>query len=554
MMRKFALMSLLLFAGFAISQPRISEFVTGEAFINYDKIRQGSEFEVALVARIKEGYHIQAPKPPEGFIATTLTVEAPKGFSVIRVWYPPTEVKEMMGQKLPLYEGTQIFAALLKVDKSVKTGKVTLTVKLRYQACDDKSCYPPRTLTLTLPIEVVSPNTPVKSVNEEVFKKLPKDLKSVPEGHKGEKTGIAGSIGERISGALKSGSILGALILVFVGGLLMNLSPCVFPMIPIVIGYFGQQAEGRLIGRILLGASFLLGLVVMYATVGLVAALTRTMFGSFLQNPWVLLTVTVALLALALSMFGFFEFMTPQSAAAGFQKGVELVGAPKFLLKLAGAFLMGLLIGVVAAPCVGPAVVALLGAAPLLDPITLFLLFVVLALGLGLPYLLLAIFVSAARRLRSGAWNVWVNRLFGVILLAAAAYFGYQTAYAFGWLKSEHPWQPYSPQTFEVAVKEGKPVVIDFWATWCLACKELEHKTFSDPRVKEKLREFVTLQVDMTTGKDKIANEAYRRFKVRGLPTVVFIGRDGKERRDLRLEGFEPPESFLRRLEQVLQQ
>lgn len=333
----------------------------------------------------------------------------------------------------------------------------------------------------------------------------------------------------------------------------MNLSPCVFPMIPVVIGYFGQQTEGKLVGRVFLGLSFLLGLVAMYATVGLVAALTRTMFGSFLQNPWVLLSVTIVLFALSLSMFGVFEFMTPQSAAMGFQKGVELVGAPKFFIKVMGAFLMGLLIGVVAAPCVGPAVVALLGAAPLLDPLTLFLLFFVLALGLGLPYLLLAIFIGAARRLRSGAWNVWVNRFFGVLLLAAAVYFGYQTAYAFGWLKGEHPWQPYTPQALEAAIREGKPVVIDFWATWCLACKELEHKTFSNPKVKERLKEFVTLQVDMTTGKDRIANEAYSQFKVRGLPTVVFIGRDGKERRDLRLEGFEPPESFLRRLEQVLQ-
>ncbi len=552
-MRKFMWVLLLSLTGLALSQPKSREFLTGEVFLNFDKIRQGSQFKIALVVKIKEGYHIQAPKPPEGFIATTLTIEAPKGFSVLRVWYPPTETKELLGHKLPLYEGTQIFAALLRADKSVKVGRTTLTVKLRYQACDDKSCYPPQTLTLTLPVEIVPPSAPVKSVNDEIFKKLPKDLKGIPSEDEGKKQSFVSSIGERIASTLKSGSILGALILVFVGGLLMNLSPCVFPMIPIVIGYFGQQAEGLFVRRVALGLAFLLGLVTMYAAVGLIAALTRSMFGSFLQNPWVLLTVTVVLLALALSMFGLFEFMTPQSAAKGFQKGVELVSAPKFLLKLFGAFLMGLLIGVVAAPCVGPAVVALLGAAPLLDPLTLFLLFVVLALGLGLPYLLLAIFVSAAKRLRSGAWNVWVNRFFGVILLAAAVYFGYQTAYAFGWLKSEHPWQPYSHQALEGAVLSGKPVVIDFWATWCLACKELEHKTFSDPRVKEKLRQFVTLQVDMTTVKNKVAQEAYHRFRVRGLPTVVFIGRDGKERRDLRLEGFEPPESFLRRLERVLQ-
>jgi len=549
MKRMSTLAFLAILAGLVYAQFRGPEVVAVKPFLDVDKIRQGSEFRVALVAEIKAGYHIQAPKPPEGFIATEFVVEAPKGFSVERIWYPPAEIKEVLGQKLPLYSGTQIFAALIRTDKSVKLGKSTLVLKLRYQACDDKTCYPPRTITVTVPVEVVTPSTRVKSINEDVFKKLPKDLKS--ETRKPAESKIRyGGIAEKIANAL-GGSTALALIWVFIGGVLMNLSPCVFPMIPIVVGYFGQQSEGKFTKRFALGAVFLLGLVLMYSAIGLVAALTRTMFGSILQNPWVLLTVTVVLFVLALSMFGLFEFATPQSATKAFQRGVELVGAPKFMLKLIGAFLMGLLIGVVAAPCVGPVVVALLGAAPLLDKLTLFLLFVSLALGLGLPYLLLAIFIGAVYRLRSGVWNLWVNRLFGVVLLAAAIYFGYQTAFAFGLLKAKHPWQPYTPQALQAAIQQGKPVIIDFWATWCLACKELEHKTFSDPRVKERLKEFVTLQVDMTTGKDPIAKEAYRRFEVRGLPTVIFIGRDGKERKELRLEGFEPPENFLRRLEQI---
>ncbi len=549
MKRMNAFSALMILAGLVYAQFRGPEVVTVKPFLDVDKIRQGSEFRVALVAQIKAGYHIQAPKPPEGFIATEFEVEAPKGFSVERIWYPPTEVKEVLGQKLPLYDGTQTFAALIRTDKSAKLGKSTLALKLRYQACDDKTCYPPRTITVTVPVEVVTPSTRVKSTNEDVFKKLPKDLKS--ETRKPTESKIRyGGIAEKIANALV-GSTAVALIWVFIGGVLMNLSPCVFPMIPIVVGYFGQQSEGKFAKRFALGAGFLLGLVLMYSAIGLVAALTRTMFGSILQNPWVLLTVTVVLFVLALSMFGLFEFAVPQSATKAFQRGVELVGAPKFMLKLVGAFLMGLLIGVVAAPCVGPVVVALLGAAPLLDKLTLFLLFVFLALGLGLPYLVLAIFIGAVYRMRSGVWNLWVNRLFGVVLLAAAIYFGYQTAFGFGLLKAKHPWQPYTPQALQAAIQQGKPVVIDFWATWCLACKELEHKTFSDSRVKERLKEFVTLQVDMTTGKEPIAREAYRRFEVRGLPTVIFIGRDGKEREDLRLEGFEPPESFLQRLEQI---
>ncbi len=552
-MKRYSVLSLaLLLAGASAGQLEAPDVVKGKAFLDVDKVRQGSHFRLAFVADIKEGFHLQAPKPPEGFIATVLTVEAPKGFKIVRVWYPPTVEKEVLGQKLPLYEGKQTFAALLQAYKSVKVGKQTLTVKLRYQACDDKACFPPKTLVLTLPVEVVPPKAKVKPINEGVFKGLPKDLKGKePAKPADEKTPLSQRLSGLIADALKGRSILLALSLVFVGGLLMNLSPCVFPMVPIVIGYFGRQAEGVLLRRIALGTAFLFGLVAMYSTLGLIAALTRTMFGSFLQNGWVMLTVTVVLLVLALGMFGLFEFITPQSAAKGFQTGVQLVSAEKFEVKLVGAFLMGLLIGVVAAPCVGPVVIALLGAAPLLEAPKLFLLFFTLSLGLGLPYLLLAIFVSAAQRLRSGAWNIWVNRFFGIVLLGAAVYFGFQTAYGFGWLKGSHPWRAYTPQALEQAKRDGKPVVIDFWATWCLACKELEHKTFSDPQVKRALREFVTLQVDWTTRKDPIANEAAKRFRVRGLPTVVFIGQDGEERQDLRLTGFEGSEAFLERLQKV---
>ncbi len=556
---------MVLMTSIAGAQPRGPEAVTGEAVLDRDSIAQGSQFRVALVARIKEGFHLQAPQPPEGFIPTTLTVEAPEGFTVVRVWYPPTEEKTILGRQLPLYEGQQLFAALVQVGDSVAPGDYQLTMSLRYQACDDKACFPPRTFKVTVPVKVVPPEVPVRFINEEVFGKLPKDLtggqeptaqkelaeEPVPasaaqqyaveaaerfqvrglptvvfigsdgkerkelrlEGFeppeeflkrlralKGEQPfeepkGIASLIG----GAFRRGQTGLLLLLVFVGGFLMNLSPCVFPMVPIVIGYFGRQAEGLWNRRLALGLAFLLGLVVMYGTLGFVAAATRSLFSGWLQNPWVLATITAILFALALSMFGLFEFATPQSAAKGFQAGVQLVGAQKFAVKLVGAFLMGLLIGVVAAPCVGPAVAALLGLAPLLDAFVLFLLFVVLALGLGLPYLFLAVFVSAVQRLRSGAWNLWVNRLMGVILLLAALYFAYQTAAAFGLRRGEHPWAPYTPQAVEQARLAGKPVVIDFWATWCIACKELEHKTFSDPRVKEALKDVVTLQVDMTS-------------------------------------------------------
>ncbi|MBI4827856.1 MAG: hypothetical protein HY804_03465 [Nitrospinae bacterium] len=221
---------------------------------------------------------------------------------------------------------------------------------------------------------------------------------------------------DMIAAYLQSGGLLLALAAVFAGGLALNLTPCVYPLIPITVSYFaGQAAGGRaaLLWRALL---YLLGMAAMYSALGVAAALTGSLFGALLAHWAVILALAGLMVALALSMFGLYEIRIPAALAqAG---GENRAGS-------LGALVMGLTAGIIAAPCVGPFVIGLLTfVGEKGDPALGFLLFFTLALGLGLPFVALALFSGAVNFLpRSGVWMVWVRQVFGFILLGMALYF-----------------------------------------------------------------------------------------------------------------------------------
>ena len=205
------------------------------------------------------------------------------------------------------------------------------------------------------------------------------------------------------------------LLSIFVGGLALNLTPCVYPVIPLTLGYFGNQAAGSRGRRFGLAGLYVLGMATMYSVLGVAAALSGKLFGSMLQNPWVLAAIAAALVAMALSMFGVWEIRMPTTLMnrAGARAGA------------AGAFGMGLFVGIVAAPCVGGFIVGLLAfVAARQDPYLGFLFFFTLSIGLGLPYLFLAAYSGKIARLpRAGEWMDGVKKVFGWVLLAMAAYF-----------------------------------------------------------------------------------------------------------------------------------
>ncbi len=554
-----------------------------------EPIVAGQPLRLAAVLDVERGWHVNTDSPGDEFsIPTTLDWELPEG-------WPPPEVRFPDGRQLlfafsetpiEVWEGRVVMVAELVVPDAA-LGRQGIGLRVTAQACDDTRCLPPVEVVTGLDVEVAPPGTASRPVNEDLFA-------GPGDGGGGRATELAGDRSRGTSGgdeALDSRlariSLPIQVAVVFLIGLGLAFTPCVYPLIPITISFFSQQAAKRPGGTFGLALVYVLGIAVTYSSLGVVAALTGQLFGTALQSPLVVALIVLVLVALALSMFGVWELRVPAWAtrAAGGRQGYL------------GSLVMGLVVGVVAAPCVGPAVVGLLTyIGERGDPVLGFTLFFALSMGLGLPYLVLGTFTGAINRMpASGMWMVGVRKVFGVLLIALAAYFarpllpggvgswliGLALIIGGAWLLvvertgHEQPavdrvmrvvtagmlliglaflpvrgaeegrqhleWMDYDAASVEAAIASGRPVIVDFYADWCAPCRELDEKTFSDPRVQEALADFARFKVDETRPTSE-GEEAAEAFQVRGMPTVI-VYRDSAE--VFRITGFEHPESFL---------
>ncbi len=408
-----------------------------------------------------------------------------------------------------------------------------------------------------------------------------------------------GSAAAPVPGHLSGLALIWALGGIFLGGMALNLTPCVYPLLPITVSYFGG-ASGRGRGRLIAhGLLYILGLALTNSILGVAAALTGGLMGAALQSPFVLLTVAGVLVAFALSLFGFWEIRLP---------GAVTRAASRSYAGYFGSLFMGLTLGLVAAPCIGPFVLGLLTWVASRGSAWFgFLVFFTLSLGLGLPLFVLALFSGSLNRLpRSGEWLLWVRKAMGWVLLGLAVYFlrpllpeiwaiglmaavalaaavhlgwldkSTATFRAFGWLKTVAgilglvvaawlisafvlrgpgvAWQSYSEELLQTARVQQKPVIIDFSAEWCSPCRELEEITFHHPEVVRTARQdFLMVKVDLTGKTDAQQARVVNRFHVKGVPTVVFLDRRGMECHELRVVDFLPPEQFLLRMTQLVQ-
>lgn len=412
---------------------------------------------------------------------------------------------------------------------------------------------------------------------------------------------LADGQAERFERAVKSGNVGLALGIAFVAGVLTSLTPCVYPMIPITVSIFGAKSTSPWKG-FLLSVAFVEGIAAMFTSLGIIAAVSGNVFGAALTSPWVVGFVALLFVAMALSMFGAFEITLPSSV----QTRLAGIGGSGY----GGAFLMGLVAGVIASPCTGPVLNSILIVVAA-DGRVAYGAALLLAFSHGLGLLFLAVGASVVSLPKPGRWMEAIKSIFGIAFLVSAAYFmapHVPALYAWvrparwfpaatlglvalgiaigavhltfhkgkllanarklagvtmavvglvgtvGWLQGPvdvvepgsgrgggFTWLEDETRGMAQARAEGRPVVIDFTANWCAACKELARDTFPAPAVRREASRFVAIRIDSTSMDDTI-EALHERYSVRGLPTVVLLDSRGRERR--RLTGFVPAAEF----------
>src|SRR4030042_1001634 len=380
-MRKVALALMAIAAcGWAAFAQADEPIVTVKVVPSAELFSPGQSYPLTLEIAIRSPFHINADIPSEDYlIGTTVNFQSVPGVTFGKIAFPLAETP--FSRKVP-GEGSSegvTPAASAPVNKEIP----------------------------------VSPENPQASA-----KKMPEDTQAFPE----EAEKRTPDPPPAVQGTAKPASrfegkgLLPLFLLVFLGGLALNLPPCVYPPIPITISYFGGQSGGKRGGLVLHAVLYVVGMAITYSVLGSIAAFTGSLFGAALQYPLVLVFIALIMILLSLSMFDVYELRMPaflSRLASGSQKGYL------------GTLFMGLTVGIVAATCIGPFVLGLLTYVGNRGSVVLgFSLFFVLALGLGIPFLFLGVFSGSLNKLpRSGGWVVWVRQVFGFILVAMAIYF-----------------------------------------------------------------------------------------------------------------------------------
>lgn len=463
---------------------------------------------------------------------------------------------ETFQKKMQIYK--QAFMVLIEV-KPEPSKPIHLEVTL--QGCAEAGiCYPPMTLKFLL----TGPGVKAAPIPELL------DGVLTPTGNR--EFSLADLWRERddvnaISRFLENTSTAYLFLAFFILGLALAFTPCVLPMLPILSSViFGSQG-GKAVSKArasTLAFSYVLGMALVYALAGVLMAALGGSVQRALQSPIALAAFALLLLALSGSLFGLYELRLPHSwhqqvdRLAGRQKGGSVLGA----------FALGGISTLVASPCITAPLAGVLAFIAQTGSMSLGagLLFV-MALGMGLPLLFIAI---EARILipSTGIWMVWLQRTLGVLLVATAAWIAsplLQKNDIAGSLKIVNGQRVHqvgdlsfivtqSIAQLEVELSKAKEakkfVLLDFYADWCISCKEMEINTFANPEVSQELKQFVLLQVDVT--KNSAEKQALlKRFGLYGPPGILIFNLDSQEQQNLRVVGYMPPQRFIERLKQV---
>jgi thiol:disulfide interchange protein DsbD len=507
-----------------------------------------SNQEIVLHAKPVKGYYIYRESIKFKLIKNNgeVTLGVPQ--------LPQGKIKfdENFGKELETYP--KYFSILLPLINNKNASGIILSMEL--QGCADKGiCYPPMELRFTLSGLQSTVNGVLYEEGAAAESTAPKKLGLSELWSARDDAGM-------LTGMLQNISPTVLLVSFFILGLALALTPCVLPMLPIMSSViFGSKNEQhRNVSKLrssVLALSYVLGMAIMYSVAGMITAALGANIQAWLQNPWVLGAFALMLLALAASLFGFYELRLPQALhnkidrIAGKQEGGSVIGA----------FMLGAISTLIASPCVTAplagvlAFIAQTGSIPM-GGILLF----VMALGMGLPLMLFAI---GARGLlpKAGAWMTIVQRIFGVLLIGLAVWVASPIFTSSKTSSDETMHRLESGLVFQrvatsaqldaalmQAKQKGQPVLLDFYADWCVTCKEMELLTFSNEKVKAALSAYQLIQVDVT--KNTVEHQRIlKQYALFGPPAILFYDASGDEKVSRRVIGFMKAERFLERLQ-----
>jgi thiol:disulfide interchange protein DsbD len=507
-----------------------------------------SNQEIVLHAKPAKGYYIYRESIKFKLVKNTDAVQ----LGLPQLPLGKIKFDENFGKELETYP--KDFSILLPLINNKNATGMLLSMEL--QGCADKGiCYPPMELRFTLSGLQSTVNGVLYEEGAAIDSTAPKKLGLSELWSARDDAGL-------LTGMLQNISPVVLLVSFFILGLAMALTPCVLPMLPIMSSViFGSKNEQhRNVSKLrssMLALSYVLGMAIMYSVAGMITAALGANIQVWLQNPWVLGAFALLLLVLAASLFGFYELRLPQALhnkidrIAGKQEGGSVVGA----------FMLGAISTLIASPCVTAplagvlAFIAQTGSIPL-GGILLF----VMALGMGLPLMLFAI---GARGLlpKAGAWMTIVQRIFGVLLIGLSVWVASPIFTSSKTSSNETMHQLESGLVFQrvatsaqleavliQAKQKRQPVLLDFYADWCVTCKEMELLTFSDEKVKAALSTYLLIQVDVT--KNTVEHQRIlKQYVLFGPPAILFFDANGEEKLSRRVIGFMKAERFLERLQ-----
>lgn len=546
--------------------PTVSIDPVGET----DAVHAGTTARVGLVVALDPGYHVNSDAPLDDLlIPTVLRLDPPEGFILEGVAFPEAILLEQVGVDEPLavFEEEFRIGAALRVDASVAPGAYTVPGTLRYQACNDRMCFNPTNAPVEFGVTVAPDGEPLTTLRPDLFAGLTMadpgggvpapaapaapapvvdDLSVMTALEDFEVLGSTGGYlgaeaflgfmeaaesGEGERGWFEGRGPLAILLLVLAGGLALNLTPCVLPMIPINLAIIGAGAKaGSRLRGFALGGAYGAAMALVYGALGLVVILTAGSFGTINASPWFNVGIAALFVVLGLAMFDVlaidFSRLQPRFGAGRNRAGSFFV-----------AFGMGAVAALLAGACVAPVVIQVIVFSSNLygagTTIALALPFV-LGIGMALPWPVAGAGLSWMPR--PGAWMVRVKHAFGVFILGTAVYYGYlgYGLFAQRWVDPdevassvqallEEGWHASLARGLAAAKAENKLVLVDMWATWCKNCLTMDRTTLKAPAVEAGLEGYVKVKFQAEDLDASPARDVLKHLDGIGLPTYAIL-------------------------------